>query len=312
MDKTISSSRFPIMAEAQPTPVELTYPLRTAARLTGLSPALLRAWERRYGIVVPQRTPGGTRRYSAADLERLKRVKAVVDAGHRIGEVARLAPEELERLAGGSDDAPPSDDPAAILDALANLDGAAAQRGLALQLATLGPTRFARSVALPLVREIGERWSQQRLGIASEHLATSLLRSLLGGALQPTAVSLRGPRIVFATPTGEPHELGTLIAALVALGAGAQPLYLGVDVPVDDLLDAADTTEARAVALGIVTLPRSEAERTVATLRAALPPEKKLWLGGAGAAALAPMPGVDHLASLDRVEQQVALLALEP
>jgi hypothetical protein len=114
---------------------ELTYPLRTAARLTGLSPELLRAWERRHGVVEPLRTPGGTRRYSAADLERLL-----------------------------------------------------------------------------LIREIGERWANRQIGIASEHLATGVLRSLLGSALVPTATALLGPRVVLATPTGERHELGLLMA----------------------------------------------------------------------------------------------------
>jgi len=77
--------------------LELTYPLRTVARLTGLSPEVLRAWERRYRVVTPARTPGGTRRYSAADLERLRLLKAAVDAGHRIGDVARLDVAELSR-----------------------------------------------------------------------------------------------------------------------------------------------------------------------------------------------------------------------
>ena len=78
-------------------PLEMTYPLRTAARLTGLSPELLRAWERRYGAVRPGRTPGGSRRYTAADLERLRLLKEAVDAGHRIGEIAVLPAAELQR-----------------------------------------------------------------------------------------------------------------------------------------------------------------------------------------------------------------------
>ena len=77
------------MATPKSEPVELTYPLRTATRLTGLSPEVLRARERRYGVVQPLRTSGGTRRYRAADLERLRLVKAAVDAGHRVGEVAK-------------------------------------------------------------------------------------------------------------------------------------------------------------------------------------------------------------------------------
>jgi len=181
--------------------LELTYPLRAAARLTGLSPELLRAWERRHRVVEPLRTPGGTRRYSAADLERLRLVKAAVDAGHRIGEVAHLEPDELKRrsgIAGAHSEGRLNE----ILSALGRFDGAESQRLLSSQLSALGPSRFSRELAFPMVHEIGERWADGQIGIAQEHLASSVLRSLLGSALQPTAASLLGPRIVFATPTG--------------------------------------------------------------------------------------------------------------
>ena len=306
----IISSRFPEMSEPDPAPLELTYPLRTAARLTGLSPAVLRAWERRYGVVVPARTAGGTRRYSAADLERLRLVKAAVDAGHRIGVVAALEPDELRRRARVSD-APEEAGLSEVLSALGRLDAAAVQRRLSIQLSTLGAPRFAREIALPLVDEIGRRWSDGRLSIAAEHLATSILRSLLGAALQPTAASLAGPRIVFATPPGEPHELGLLIAALVALGAGAQPLYLGVDVPAEDLLAAARASGASAVALGVVTVSEEDAQATVTSLREGLPARVALWLGGAGAASLGARAGVEVVDSLDALERRVALMALE-
>ena len=298
------------MAQPKSDALEMTYPLRTAARLTGLSPEVLRAWERRYGVVQPLRTPGGTRRYSAADLERLRLVKAAVDAGHRIGQVAQLDLEELKRrsavaearLDGHLDE---------ILAALDQLDDATSQRLLALKLSALGPVRFAREVALPLVHEIGERWANGRMGIAPEHLATGLLRSLLGSALQPTASSLLGPRIVFATPAGERHELGLLMAALTALGAGGNPLYLGLELPVEDLLAAVEGAKAKALALSLVTIPASQATRTLGALRGGMSDEVRLWLGGSGARDLELPPAVEYIGSLEDLEQQVALLGLE-
>jgi DNA-binding transcriptional MerR regulator len=289
--------------------IELTYPVGTVARLTGLSPELIRAWERRYGVVEPLRTPGGTRRYSAADLKRLRLVKAAVDAGHRIGQVARLDPAELEQRAAGSQ-APSTGRLDEILSALERLDGAEAQRLLSLQLSALGPVRFAREFAVPLVREIGERWAGDRLPIASEHLATGVLRSMLGSALQPSAASLLGPRIVFATPTGERHELGLQMAALTALSAGANPIYLGAELPVEDLLDAVERVAA-ALALSLVTLPPNRAEQAVRAIRGGLPEEVRLWLGGAAATALEPRDGVDCIDSLEAFEQRVALLGFE-
>lgn len=298
------------VAQSKPDAVELTYPLRTAARLTGLSPELLRAWERRHGVVAPLRTPGGTRRYSAADLERLRLVKAAVDAGNRIGQVAHLELAELKRVSAGAESRPAGrlDE---ILAALEHLDSGESQRLLSLQLSALGPARFAREIALPLVHEIGERWANGQMGIAPEHLATGVLRSLLGSALQPTATSLLGPRIVFANPTGERHELGLLMAALTALGAGANPLYLGVELPVEDLLGAVELTGAAALALSIVTVPTAQATRSVSALRGGLADEVRLWLGGAGASGIELPDGVEHIESLEDLEQRVVLLGFE-
>jgi DNA-binding transcriptional MerR regulator len=293
--------------EAEGDPFELTYPLRTAARLTGLSPALLRAWERRYKVVVPLRTAGGTRRYSAANLERLRLVKAAVDAGHRIGKVAKLDVAELNRRSavGEARSAGQLDE---ILAALDRLDDATSQRLLSFQLSTLGPSRFAREIAIPLVHEIGVRWANGEMGIAAEHLATGILRSLLGSALQQTASSILGPRVVFATPTGERHELGGLIAALTAFGAGANPLYLGIEVPVDDLLSAVEKAGAVALGLSLVTIPTSQATRTILALREGLADPIHLWIGGSGASVIKLPGGVEHVASLEDLEQRVALL----
>jgi MerR family transcriptional regulator, light-induced transcriptional regulator len=290
--------------------VELTYALGAAARLTGLSPELLRAWERRYRVVEPLRSAGGTRRYRAADLERLRLVKAAVDAGHRIGQVARMEREELERLCGEPRPAA-GEGLRTILRAIEQLDGVEAQCLLSLRLSALGPVRFAHEVAGPLVEEIGERWASRRLGVASEHLATALLRSLLGAALQPTSVSARGPRVLFATPSGERHELGLQMAALTALGAGANPIYLGADLPIEELVRAAESSRPAAAALSVVTLSRIEAERAVDALRAGLRADVRLWLGGAGSTGLAPRVGVEVFGDLGALERRVHLLGYE-
>jgi len=291
---------------------EITYPVGAAARLTGLSPDVLRAWERRYGVVEPVRSAGGTRRYRASDLDRLRLVKAAVDAGHRIGEVARLDEDELERrlAAATSGERQAPDAIEATLDALARLDAAEAERLVSEQLAALGPVRFARRFALPLLEAIGEAWTRARVCIASEHLGSALLRSLLGAALRPSALHRDAPRVVLATPTGERHELGVLGAALAALGAGAHPVYLGADLPVEELLGAVERTGARALALGVVALPSAGAERSVRALRAGLPEDVELWVGGSRAHELELPPGAVLVGSLDALEQRVEMLRL--
>jgi DNA-binding transcriptional MerR regulator/methylmalonyl-CoA mutase cobalamin-binding subunit len=289
---------------------ETTYSLGVASRLTGLSGEVLRAWERRYGAVQPPRTPGGTRRYRERDLERLRLLKAAVDAGHRIGDVARLDDDELARRASRTRD----NGGAAleeVLGALSRYRGADAQRLLAIQLAALGAVRFATEIALPLVREIGDRWASGRMTVASEHLASGILRSLFGSSLQPSASSLMGPRIVFATPSGERHELGLQMAALTAMGAGAAPIYLGADLPVDEMLHAAERSDARVLALSLVTIARADATRVVRELRRRLAPRVRIWLGGAAAPSLPAIDGVECIRSLEACEARVARLGYE-
>lgn len=292
--------------------IELTYPLRAAARITGLSPELLRAWERRYRVVVPLRTPGGTRRYRAADLEKLRLVKAAVDAGHRIGNVSRMEEDELLRCAQNipatAQSQPQIDE---LLRAIERIDASETQRLLSLQLSALGPVRFARQIARPLVHEIGARWARGELEIASEHMATSVLRAMFGAALQPSAASRMGPRILFATPSGEPHELGLQMAALTAMGAGADTVYVGADLPVEDLVTSTRKTDAVGVALSLVTIPETDARLYLGTARERLPADVHIWIGGHGASAIETTPGIERIEALDEFERRISLIGYE-
>lgn len=290
-------------------PEEETYAVGRVARLTGVTPDVLRAWERRYGAVEPVRTPGGTRRYRSSDIDRLRLLKAAVDAGSRIGEVAKLSTEELESRV--EEPKPSHAGPVAeALDALARLDGAAAEQLIAGQLAVLGPVRFAKEFALPLLHKMGDEWEERRLCVASEHMGSALLRSLLGSALRPTAAHRDAPSVLFATLPGETHDIGLLIAALVALGAGAHPVFLGADLPVAELVIAAKATGASAVAISAVTQPLPDLEQGLERLRESLPAAVEVWLGGPQAAKAQRPDGVHCLDVLTRLEQRVELLRI--
>ena len=286
---------------------KLTYPLRAASRLTGLSPELLRAWERRYGLVTPERTPGGTRRYSDAEIERLRLAREAVDLGHRISKVAKMADEEL-RLLGSSEPARPDDFFAEIFSAMKNLDGSRCQQLLGLQFSVLGPSLFLRQICAPLLQEIGERWTRDEIGIAEEHLASSALRSLLGSATMPTAHSMQGPLVVLATPSGERHELGLLMATLTVLSAGASPLYLGVDLPVEDIIGVVEETSPAARALSLINISSPQAIRIVNALRGGIGEGVPIWIGGGAGAGLQLPSGVEFIRTYDEFEQKVGLL----
>jgi DNA-binding transcriptional MerR regulator/methylmalonyl-CoA mutase cobalamin-binding subunit len=291
-----------------PDPIDDTYSLGATSRITGISAEVLRAWERRHGVVVPLRTDGGTRRYRASDLERLSLVKRAVDLGHRIGRVAALETEDLEGLfeeERRKDGQVPLD---GILDSLERLDAASAQQLLTTQFACLGAQRFCEEVAVPLLAEIGERWAADRIGIAPEHLVTGLIRSVLGTALHPTSATLRGPHLLFGTTAGERHELGLLMAAVVAAGAGANVTFLGADLPVEEFLHAVDVTGASVVVLALSASTRADSGRAIEALRGGLREDVAVWLGGAGSASFELIPGVERITSLGDLDRRVSRL----
>lgn len=283
------------------------YSLGAVVRLTGLSDHTIRAWERRYGAVRPSRSPKGTRRYSEAEIERLRLLHAAVEAGHRIGDIAALSDEEIEaRLAALPKPVlRPLDE---LREALERLDPGELERLLGIQLGALGPDVFCREIALPLLREVGSRWERGEGSVASEHLLTSTTRGLLGLALRGAPRLPDAPRLVFTTPEDERHELGALVAAVTAAGAGADVTYLGPELPVEEVVAAAASTGAEAVGLSVVTLPRGAARRYLEQLRKALPEETAMWVGGPGGSAVGPIEGVQCL-DLDDLGKCIARLA---
>jgi DNA-binding transcriptional MerR regulator/methylmalonyl-CoA mutase cobalamin-binding subunit len=285
----------------------LTYPLRTVVRLTGLSPDLLRAWEKRHGVVKPERTDGGTRRYKSSDVERLQFVKAAVDAGHRIGRVATLSNSELQLLSPRGQPGLP-DQLEEMFEAIESFDATEFQRLLSIQLSTLGAPRFARGVVPGVLSEIGERWARGELAIAKEHMACAVIRNLIGPTLQPTALSASGPKIVFATPPDERHELGLMMATLTAVSTGGNCLYIGADLPVEEIVVAARDFDAAVVVVSMVMTRAIEAQRTVTLLRSELEEHVQVWTGGSASAELDNYEGVEYIASFEALEQRVALL----
>jgi DNA-binding transcriptional MerR regulator/methylmalonyl-CoA mutase cobalamin-binding subunit len=286
-----------------------SYPLRVATRITGLKAELLRAWEARYDAVRPRRTEGGARRYSQADIDRLKLLRDVVEAGQRIGNVARLGLEELRALLPtpiGLEGNPVEQ----IIAAAEQLDGVEVRRRLELAVSTLDPVEFGTEVALPFLYEIGERWKRGELSVSAEHLGTAIVRSILMALIDPAEPPGGSTKFIFATPSGEPHDLGTLVAALVASRAGANVTFLGADVPAADLVDCAVSARASVLVLGLVTLPKERSEPALKEIRGQLPGACGIWIGGAGIAGLAPVQGVERIDNLGQLEAHLAHLDL--
>ncbi len=241
---------------------------------------------------------------------------AAVSHGHPISALAELSDASISALLEphGHTPALPFDE---VLGAIARLDAREVERLLAFQLFARGPRDFARNFLLPLLVEVGARWESGRLSIVAEHMATFLAGSLLGGALRAVPVLQRSRPILFATPAGERHEFGVLVAALVATSAGANAAYLGTELPVGEIARAAAQLHARAVALGVVTLDPAETTPYLRALRRELDRSVAIWVGGAASRQVEPLPdGVTLADDLDELEERVRDLssrdAVEP
>lgn len=266
------------------------YPVKAAAELSGLTPVTLRAWERRHGAVVPHRDARGQRVYDAVMVERLARLHRLVDQGHPISQLAGLDDAALERLLqerrkagyGGVDGLPER-----MLDAVADYRVDVFDRELSVAIATLPLSVLIARVLAPLLKEVGVRWADGRLAIAQERLVSSLLRARLLSVLDQHPRE-RTPRLLFATLPGERHELGLIGAALHARDAGVPLLYLGTELPAEELARVADRLGAAGVAVSSVDPGQAQlALDELRRLDAALAPGVPLWLGGANARYLA-------------------------
>jgi MerR family transcriptional regulator, light-induced transcriptional regulator len=292
---------------ANPRSTSQHYPIRAVARMTGLSVDTLRAWERRYEAVLPTRNDRG-RLYDDVCVARLKQLAGLVADGHAIGTIAHLSDAELAglRTAAATLTARPADPPAVartegLASAIDRYDLEAFEAVLNRHAAVLPPRELIFAVILPVLRDIGRRWAAGKLRPSQEHFVSGIVRSVLGSLLRTTGRPDASPRVVFATPSGERHELGLLCAALLASSAGYGVVYLGTDVPAGDIAHAAATTGAPVVMVSATTpgaVTRSEA-RSLARLPAGV----ELWVGGPEAHVLLDASGdrAQHVESLDDV-----------
>ena len=308
----------------EPTPSPIPrYPVRLVALRTGLTPHVLRAWERRYGVVSPTRSEGGQRLYSELDIERLLRLRRLTERGHAIGRLAALALAELARL---EEETPAPTAPvetesvttaaSAALEATRRLDAVELQAVLERAAMTLGVPVFLDHVISPLLVQIGQRWSERSVSVAQEHMASGVIRRVLGWLLRLYEVRNGAPRVVVTTPPLHAHEFGALMAAACAAAEGWNVTYLGPDLPVTDLVGAVAMSGARAVALSAVYQPEGgDLLEALRETRARLPPGVALVVGGSGALQIradAEAVGARVVGSLAEFRSVLPRLAEEP
>ncbi len=246
----------------------------------GVSPELLRAWENRYGLISPARSPGGYRLYSHQDEIRVRRMQEHMARGLSAAQAALAA---SERGSIAASDAAPAGAMSGLIDhlagALERFDESAAQEVLDRLFASFSLETLIRDAILPFLRHLGDEWEAGRLTVAQEHFASGTVRARLLGLARNWDRGV-GPRAVLATPPGELHDLGLIAFGLALRHHGWRITYLGGDTPIGSIQDTVDAIDSDVVVMSAVT-PRRFLDQSLGIARLAR--SARVFLGGVGA-----------------------------
>jgi DNA-binding transcriptional MerR regulator/methylmalonyl-CoA mutase cobalamin-binding subunit len=245
------------------------------------------AWERRYGIVSPVRTESGYRVYSDRDLAVLRRVQSLLDQGYKVGEACQIVLDEPAPAPAGAARPAPSDIVALtavkdeVLTHLLAFDRAEADRA-AVRLLVVPVEVVIDAVFFPLLREVGRAWEEGRVSVVQEHFVSAWCRERLLVMLNGLqAVGAPGPEVTCATPAGERHELGLLALALRLALRGFRVVYLGADVPTDELVAHVNARRPMALCLSVVHVGApGELRARLRDLRARIDARVRIAVGG--------------------------------
>jgi methanogenic corrinoid protein MtbC1 len=227
------------------------------SRRTGVAPELLRAWERRYGLLRPERSEGGFRLYSGADERRVELMRQHLRRGLAAAEAARLAVVAGDTTERGPAETHPELQALAarLQSSLDDFDERAAQAALDELLGAFTVETALAGVILPYLVELGERWSTGEASVAQEHFASNLIRGRLLG-LGRGWDSGEGPRAVLACAPGELHDLGLITFGLTLSRRGWRITYLGPDTPIESVVDTAARLSPELVVISATTKRR--------------------------------------------------------
>jgi DNA-binding transcriptional MerR regulator/methylmalonyl-CoA mutase cobalamin-binding subunit len=309
--------------------------MNVVTRRTGLSPHVVRVWERRYGAVSPDRTDTNRRLYSDADVDRLRLLYAATKAGHSIGQIAQLELDDLQELLQDAQELQPipslkrdedaadqtPDIPPFTIDAEAtqlldrckraakHMDSQALERTLQEAKLALTQPMLLDNIIVPLMEWVGIGWREGELRVVNEHLVSAVVRHFLTELRSSYGPHEAAPVILLSTPAGQNHELGALVAAAVAAAEGWHEVYLGPNLPAEEIARGAQETGARAVGISIVyPLDDPNVIRELRQLREYLPPQIAILAGGRGSNAyLEVLKEIGALLARDSREMRSAL-----
>lgn len=242
------------------------YLIGTVSKRSGVKSDLVRAWERRYQAVTPTRTAGGHRVYTDQDIARLKLLNQATGHGHSISQIAQFSLDELKKLLQ-QEDAYSNISHTALITGdktfltedyiekcyvtVLAFDAKGLESHFENAIVELGTEAFIENLLTPLLTRIGERWKTGELRPIHEHMTSSVIRSLTYILRNNNPCPDNAPRMIVSTPIGQLHELGALLAAIMAELNGWQVTYLGANLPAEEIAAAVKYTHAKAVTISI-------------------------------------------------------------
>lgn len=265
------------------------YRIHRFSKLTGLSPHVIRAWERRHGLVTPVRGENRYRLYTDEDVELFRYLKSEVDQGMAIGELAELGREKLkeqaQRLSVENHHEPPPSERLVfeLTQALQENDRVVFERKLNGALAVIPFEEALHRFLLPLQERVGQLWHDGILGVGQEHYASNQIKQKIFSAMNQFHTSGEGPILVIACPANEWHEIAAMTAAYICRARGCRVHYLGANLPIPELAAYCDGIRPACVLLSVTIARSSDDARMLAQeFSAKILPLAPVGVGGQG------------------------------
>ncbi|MEH6651652.1 MAG: MerR family transcriptional regulator [Motiliproteus sp.] len=298
-------------------PAAVAATIDEVSRDVGVGKDSLRVWERRYGFPQPIRGSNGERLYPDEQLERLRSISRLLDQGYRPGKVMALSVEQLDvlsaQLATGASVEAESSDNAVIAQMIAAVRSGRVDQfsgSLEQMLDRQGARQFILETAVPLLVQTGKAWACGQLSIYMEHLITQHVRAALNTAANSIDQSVTGPKVLLTTLPGERHGMGLLMVDLLLRAEGVETLSLGVETPIDQIIEACTDLQPQALALAFSAVQKRTA--VIAALKELsdkIPEPLVLLAGGEGVSKLRAIPPrIRIVKSLDTINKVVASL----
>lgn len=268
--------------------MDKTYTIKAVSKEINVSESLLRAWERRYGLISPIRSATGRRLYSQDDVFHLSLLKKAVDKGHAIGAIANLENRDLEKLIYGRQESGSDTNKEDMsylytrcISEIKELRQEHFEKTLLQASVEFSLNQVLDQLILPLLAEIGNQWRDGTLRIHHEHMATQTIRNFINNLRRAhSSYTTTSPTVISTTLSGQAHDLGVLCAGLTLISGGWRVIHLGANLPFYEIAASFRQADADAIILGI-TYPNQDAtaEADLRQLRQMVP-DAPIVVGG--------------------------------